>query len=71
MTIVNFFILSRNIINLRSAVWLERRLLLNLTLELKMEILSISEIDQVSGAGLAQVLSSAALPQALLQLGFR
>lgn len=70
MTIVNFLFLSRNIINLRSAVRLERRLFLNLTLELKMEILSISEIDQVSGAGLAQVLSSAGTTAGFAAIGF-
>lgn len=70
MTIVNLLFLYRNIINLRSAVRLERRLLLNLTLKLKMEFFSISEIDQVSGVGLAQVLSSAGTTAGFAAIGF-
>lgn len=35
-----------------------------------MEILSISEIDQVSGAGLAQVLSSAGTTAGFAAIGF-
>lgn len=69
MTIVNLLFLSRNIIKLRSAVRLERRLLLNLTLE-QIEILSISEIDQAPGAGLAQVLSSAGTTAGFAAIGF-